>query len=82
MNKQIRLIQINYCGDWGFYPQASSLAAYLNDNLQIGEDQISLTDVGRGIFQVLANDTVIFDNKTDGKKFPNEKEVLEKINSM
>ena len=82
MNEKIKLIQINYCGVWGFYPQASSLEAYLKDNLQIEEDNINLTDVGRGIFQVLVNDTVIFDNRTDDKNFPNEKEILEEITSM
>ena len=82
MNKQIRLIQINYCGDWGFYPQASSLAAYLNDNLKIEDDTMNLVDVGAGVFQVLINDTEIFDNRTAGKKFPDEQEILEEIKSM
>ncbi len=43
---------------------------------------MNLVDVGAGVFQVLINDTEIFDNRTAGKKFPDEQEILEEIKSM
>ncbi len=81
MSDQIKEVRIEYCGEWGFYPQASSLVAYLANHLQMGDEKITLIEGGAGIFQVMVNDSVVFDNKRDGAKFPTQEVLLENIKS-
>lgn len=68
-------IEIHYCAQWDYKPNAVSLAAELEDNLSLTAE---LFPEGQGIFDVVFNGQIVY-SKYDEHRFPNAGEVTEII---
>ena len=65
-------VSITYCGRWKYLPKASSLAAVIKTKV---ECTLELIEGSNGIFDVVANDVLIFSKHTENR-FPEEQEIL------
>jgi len=70
-------VQITYCGAWNFLPQASSLAARIQEELGV---EAELIRGGNGIFDVVVDGKRIFSKDAVGR-FPEDEEILAKLRS-
>jgi len=68
-------LEIIYCGQWGYLPRASSLAAEIRKARGV---EATLTKGSGGVLDVLLDGQLIFSKKQIGR-WPELKEVLEKI---
>lgn len=64
-------IEIHYCAQWNYEPEAASLAAELKENF---EAESELFAEGKGIFDVVVNDNLIYSKYKTGR-FPEPDEV-------
>jgi len=71
----VKKISIEYCGEWNYYPIAASLAEAIEKEFGI---KSRLIKSGGGVFEVLADDTLIFSKRKEFR-FPTEKEILEQL---
>lgn len=69
-------IEIYYCGEWNYLPEASRLEDELKG--KFSDIKIKLNKGSGGIFKVISDGKVIFD-KVDTLRFPNENEILKLI---
>lgn len=69
-------IEIYYCGEWNYLPEASRLEEELKGKFT--DMKIELNKGAGGIFKVILNGRVIFD-KADVLRFPNNNEISELI---
>ena len=73
------IVQIKYCIEWNYLPNASSLAAAIKDSLGLNAELIE----GRGgIFEVTVNNDKIYDNQEVCGRLPSNEEVLEKLKTF
>ena len=70
-------ITITYCVSWNYLPRASSLAAEISETLGL---EAELAKGSGGVFDVKADDAVIF-SKHDEGRFPDNVEVIEALQS-
>ena len=68
-------ISIEYCVEWNYYPQASRLAAIIEDKYGI---KVELIKSGGGVFEVRKDDELIFSKKRTNR-FPVSMEIFEKL---
>jgi len=68
-------ISIEYCGEWNYYPKAAGLAAAIEKEFGI---KSQLIKSGGGVFEVVADDTLIFSKRKEFR-FPTEKEIFERL---
>jgi len=73
-------IEIYYCGEWNYLPEASRLEEELKGNLENLE--IKLHEGLGGIFKVLVDGFIIFDKLDIEHRFPKENEIVTRINSL
>ena len=73
-------IEIYYCGEWNYLPEASRLEEELNGNLE--NVKIKLNKGSGGIFKVLVDDSIIFDKLEIEHRFPKENEITTRIKSL
>ena len=71
-------ISIEYCVEWNYYPNASSLAAGIKNELGISP---KLIKSGGGVFEVVADGKLIFSKRATGR-FPDNNEVIQKLKSI
>lgn len=68
-------IEIHYCTEWNYEPQAASLAEELNDAFSI---KSKLIPGSGGIFDVIVDDKLVFSSFQVGR-FPEPGEVVAKL---
>lgn len=73
-------VEIFYCGVWNYLPEASRLEEELKGNFS--DINIKLNEGSGGIFKVIIDDTVIFDKLDVEHRFPNDGEILERIDKL
>ena len=73
-------VEIFYCGVWNYLPEASRLEEELKGNFS--DINIKLNEGSGGIFKVIIDDTVIFDKLDVEHGFPNDGEILERIDKL
>ena len=66
------VLSIEYCNSWGYRPKAAGLADAIKKKFPVSD--ISLIPSSGGVFEVRANDRVVFSKKSLGR-FPEEGEV-------
>ena len=71
-------IEIEYCSSWNYLPRASSLAAELKEKFGV---EANLVSSDGGVFEVKVDENLVFSKKQSGR-FPEENEVLDKINAL
>ena len=71
-------ISIEYCVQWDYYPQASSLAAKIKQELGLTAEYIKS---GNGKFEIVANGKLLYSKKATGK-FPANNDIVEKLRSL
>ena len=71
-------ISIEYCMEWNYFPQASSLGVAIKEEFGISLKYIKS---GGGVFEVVANGKLIFSKKATGR-FPSNEEVIGKLKSV
>ncbi len=69
-------IEIHYCSQWDYKPDAVSLAAELRSNFDI---EASLFAEGKGIFDVVVDGVLLY-SKYETHRFPETDEVTKLIN--
>ena len=68
-------IEIHYCTEWNYKPQAAGLAEELSDAFGVKAELIP----GRGgIFDVIVDDNLVF-SKSQAGRFPESGEVVTKL---
>ena len=70
-------IEIHYCAQWDYKPEAVSLAAELKENFEV---EAELFAEGNGIFDVLLDASLIY-SKYKTNRFPEPGEVTKIIGS-
>jgi len=70
-------IEILYCGEWNYLPQASSLQASIKDKYGI---TARLKEGVGGIFEVFIDGKTAYTNK-DNYRFPTDEEIFEQIDA-
>ena len=73
-------VEIYYCGEWNYLPEASRLEEELKGNFS--DINIKLNEGSGGIFKVIIDDTVIFDKLDVEHRFPNDGEIIERIDKL
>lgn len=73
-------VEIFYCGVWNYLPEASRLEEELKGNFS--DINIKLNEGSGGIFKVIIDDTVIFDKLDVEHRFPNDGEIIERIDKL
>ena len=73
-------IEIYYCGEWNYLPEASRLEEELKGNFS--NVDIKLNEGSGGIFKVIVNGTIIFNKLEIEHRFPKENEITTRINSL
>ena len=73
-------VEIFYCGVWNYLPEASRLEEELKGNFS--DINIKLNEGSGGIFKVIIDDTVIFDKLDVEYRFPNDGEIIERIDKL
>jgi len=73
-------IEIYYCGEWNYLPEASRLEEELKGNLENVE--IKLNEGSGGIFKVIKDGYIIFDKQQIEYRFPKENEITTRIKSL
>jgi len=68
-------ISIEYCVEWNYEPQATSLATALKKRFGV---KSQLIKSGGGVFEIVKDDVLIFSKKQTGR-FPEHDEIFEKI---
>ena len=68
-------IEIHYCTEWNYKPQAASLAEELSDAFGV---KAELIPGHGGIFDVIVDDNLVFSNSQAGR-FPELGEVVTKL---
>ena len=68
-------IDIHYCTDWNYEPQAASLADELRKSMGV---EAKLVPGGNGIFDVIVDDKLVF-SKFKAGRFPEPGEVVSKL---
>ena len=68
-------LEIHYCAQWNYEPEAASLAAELKENFNI---EAELFAEGKGIFDIVLDNDVIY-SKYDTGRFPEPGEVTRLI---
>ena len=68
-------IEIHYCTEWNYKPQAASLAEELSDAFSV---KAELIPGHGGIFDVIVDDSLVFSNSQTGR-FPKPGEVVTKL---
>jgi len=71
-------VEILYCAEWNYLPQASSLQAAIKDRYGI---TARLREGAGGIFEVSIDDTVVYSNQTT-YRFPTNEEIFEKLDAL
>ena len=71
-------ISIEYCVQWDYWPQASSLAAVIKQELGITAGYIKS---GNGKFEIVVNGELLYSKKATGK-FPATNDIVEKLKSL
>ena len=72
-------IEIHYCAQWDYKPEAVSLTAEIQG--AIADAEVELFPEGKGIFDVVADGSLIFSKyKTD--RFPETGEVTRSLQSL
>ncbi len=70
---------ITYCSVWNYEPKAASLAAKLKSAFKNSE--VELIAGSGGVFDVVAENTLIYSKANTGK-FPDEESLIEEILSL
>ena len=70
-------LSIEYCSDWNYLPQASSLESEIKQKFPSYE--ITLIPSGGGVFEIVFNGQLIFSKKALNR-FPEKGEVVRIIN--
>ena len=73
-------IEIHYCGEWNYLPEASRLEDELKGNL--GNVSIELKKGSGGIFKVIVNGDIVFDKLEIEHRFPKSNEISTRIKSL
>lgn len=73
-------IEIHYCGEWNYLPEASRLEDELTGNFS--NVKIKLNKGSGGIFKVNVDGFIIFDKLEIHKRFPKENEITTRIKSL
>ena len=73
-------VEIFYCGVWNYLPEASRLEEELKGNFS--DINIKLNEGSGGIFKVIIDDTIIFDKLDVEHRFPNDGEIIERIDKL
>ena len=73
--RYIMKIEIHYCTDWNYEPNAASLAEELRKNHGV---EVKLVPGRNGIFDVLVDGEMVF-SKYKAGRFPNYDEVASKL---
>ena len=68
-------IEIHYCTEWNYKPQAASLAEELSDAFGVNAE---LIPGHGGIFDIIVDDNLVFSNSQAGR-FPEPGEVVTKL---
>ena len=71
-------ITIEYCVEWNYYPQAASLAKAIENEFN---KKPELIKSGGGVFEIKADDTLIFSKKREFR-FPNNEEIIQKLKNL
>ena len=71
-------ISITYCVQWNYEPKASGLAAEIKNKIGVDAELIG---GGGGIFDVKADDVMVFSKHKEGR-FPENQEVIEALEKM
>ena len=73
-------IEIYYCGEWNYLPEASRLEDELKGNFS--NVKIKLNQGSGGIFKVIVDGSIIFNKLEIEKRFPNSNEITTRIKSL
>ena len=65
-------ISIEYCNQWGYRPQAASLADKIEKQCPV---KVELLPSGGGVFEVVVDQNLIYSKKATGE-FPDENIIL------
>ncbi len=68
-------IDIHYCTEWNYKPNAASVAEELHDAFGV---RVNLVPGRRGIFDVIADGELVF-SKYEAGRFPHSGEVASKL---
>ena len=83
LNKELVMgdvnIEIIYCQEWDFLPQASSLAAAIEGRYGIKSELIK---GGNGIFTVKINGKIAYNNRKKGGRFPENNEIFMELDRL
>ena len=69
-------VEITYCNEWNYLPEASSLAAAIEGRYGI---KSLITKGSGGIFTVEINDKLAYNNRDEGGRFPTKEEIFSKL---
>ena len=69
-------IAITYCTQWNYQPKAASLAAELKEKLEL---DATLIGGSGGVFDVVADEKLIFSKAAEGDQFPEHEEVIRRL---
>ncbi len=69
-------VEITYCGEWNYLPEASSLAAAIEGRYDI---KPLLTEGSGGIFTVLIGEKLAYNNRDEGGRFPTKEEIFNEL---
>ena len=72
ISKDAYIVKIEYCGSWGYYPKAVSLAETIESKFK---KEVAISRGRRGSFEVTINGELIFSKLKEGR-FPDESEIL------
>ena len=73
-------IEIHYCGEWNYLPEASRLEDELKGNLI--NVNIKLNEGSGGIFKVIVDGLIVFDKLDIEHRFPKSNEITTRIKSL
>lgn len=73
-------IEIYYCGEWNYLPEASRLEDELKGNFS--SVNVKLNKGSGGIFKVIVNEAIIFDKLDIEHRFPKSNEITTRIKSL
>lgn len=80
MEDKMKNIKITYCTSWGYQGRASRLEAIIKEEMD--DVTVELVQGSGGIFIVESDGTVVFNNKEEGVKFPDEHEVVQRLYAL
>jgi len=73
-------IEIYYCGEWNYLPEASRLEDELKGNLK--DVNVKLNEGSGGIFKVIVDEVIVFDKLDIEHRFPKSNEITTRIKSL